>query len=594
MRWSGCGLLLVLMAAGCTERPTARSTDSAVTRVASPAAGSTELFVDVAAPSGLDFVHFNGMSGEFYICEVKCAGGGLFDYDNDGDLDVYLLQGTMLGEGKTPADAKFPPPDNRPLSDRLYRNDLIVAPDGTRQLHFTDVTESAGIVDQEFGIGMATGDYDNDGWLDLYVSNFGPNRMYHNNRDGTFTDVTSQTGTQDARYNASAAFVDIDRDGWLDLFVTAYVNFSYATHKKCFMGSGRQDYCGPLAFNALPDRLYRNRGDGTFEDISAKSQIVQEYGSGLGVVCADLNGDGWTDMYVANDARPNQLWINQHDGTFRNESLLRGCAVNRDGMATSCMGIDAGDFDADGDDDLFMTNLRNETNTLFLNDGTGMFDDRTAETSLGMPSMPYTSFGTAWFDYDNDGWLDIFIANGEVQMIDALVRAGDPFPYHQRNQLFRNLGDGRFREMSEEAGAAMQLSEVSRGAAFGDVDNDGDTDILITNNSGPARLLLNQVGNRNHWIGLRHGRRAPRAAICWARALPCTARPVRRFGEPCAPRTAIARPTIPACWSAWATRPEITKVCAYWPDGSAEQWTAVPVDQYTVLRQGSGARRSSW
>ena len=257
-------------------------------------------------------------------------------------------------------------------------------------------------------------------------------------------------------------------------------------------------------------------------------------------------------------------------------------------MATSCMGIDAGDFDADGDDDLFITNLRNETNTIFVNDGTGIFNDRTNNTSLGMPSMPYTSFGTAWFDFDNDGWLDIFIANGEVQMIEALIRSGDPYPFHQRNQLFRNLGEGRFEEISDQAGAALQLSEVSRGAAFGDIDNDGDVDILITNNNGPARLLINQIGNRNHWLGLRLVEHASGRDMLGTRVA------VHRASGPTLWRT--VRSTYSYCCAndprvliGLGASPEFTRVEAHWPDGSVEQWTDVPVDGYTTLRKGTGS-----
>ncbi len=390
------------------------------------------------------------------------------------------------------------------------------------------------------------------------------------------------------RYCASSAFLDYDRDGWLDLFVCAYVNFSYATHKECFADSGRQDYCSPLSYSALPDRLYRNRGDGTFEDVSAKAQIVREYGSGLGVVCADLNGDGWLDIYVANDARPNQLWINQQDGTFLNDALLGGCAVNRDGGAEGSMGIDAGDFDADGDDDLFMTHLRNETNTIYVNDGSAMFEDRSAEIGLGMPSMPFTAFGTAWFDYDNDGWLDLFIANGEVQTIEALARAGDPYPLHQTNQLFRNMGQGMLREVTNEAGAVFQLSEVSRGAAFGDVDNDGDVDILVTNNNGRARLLINQVGNRNHWIGLRF------VDADSGRDMLGTRVAVHRSGGPVLWRNVRSAASYcsandPRVLVGLGDTPQVDRVCAYWPDGSVEQWTSLPIDRYTILRKGTGA-----
>ncbi len=547
-----------------------------------------ELFVDAAEASGLDFVHFNGMSGEYYFCEIMCAGAALLDYDNDGDLDVYLIQGKMLGPGKTIEQAMFPPKAPLPLKDRLYRNDLVIDPDGTRTLRFTDVTEASGIEALGYGMGVATGDYDNDGLVDLYVTNFGPNQMFHNNGDGTFTDVTEQTGTDDPRYTTSAAFFDYDRDGWLDLFVCGNLNFSYATHKECFTEAGMLDYCAPFIYEPIPDRLFHNRGDGTFEDVSAKSQIVREYGSGLGVVCADFNGDGWDDIYVANDGRPNLLWINQQDGTFVDDALLGGCAVNRNGNPEGSMGVDAGDFDADGDLDLFMTHITTETNTLYVNDGTGMFEDRVLETHLGMASAPYTAFGTGWFDYDNDGWLDILTVNGAVHTLEDQARAGDPYPFHQRNQLFRNLGQGQFEEVTEKAGTEFARSEVSRGLALGDVDNDGDVDALVTNDNGPVRLLINQVGNRNPWIGLRlvDGRSG---------------------SDLLGTRVAVHRPEGPVLWRYVHTAAsylsandprvlvglgkatEVTKVDVHWPDGTVEGWTSLPVNAYTTLRKGSGA-----
>lgn len=564
----------------------APQTWSAAASISIPQA-EEDVFRDIAGDAGIDFVHFNGMSGNYYMCEVKSAGTGLFDYDNDGDLDVYLLQGAMLGKGKQLSQATFPPEDLKPPRDRLFRNDLTIDRDGKRKLRFTDVTENSGIVATHFGIGVAAGDYDNDGDVDLYVCNLGPNHMFRNNGDGTFTDVAQQAGTNDSRYTTGGAFVDFDRDGWLDLFVCAYVNFNYATHKKCYGPAGDEDYCGPASYDPLPDRLYRNRGDGTFEDVSAKAQIVREYGSGLGVVCADFNGDGWIDIYVANDGRANQLWLNGRDGTFANDALFSGCALNSDGKPEAGMGVDAGDFDGDGDDDLFMTHLAGETNTIYVNDGTGLFDDRSNTTGLGMFSMPYTAFGTAWFDYDNDGWLDILVANGAVNKIEAIARTGNPFPFGQPNQLFKNQGNGRFQEVTQSAGPVFKLLEVSRGAAFGDVDNDGDTDVLITNNSGRPRLLINRIGNRNHWMGLRLVNDSTKRDMLGARVGvfrpqgPTLWRNVRSAASYCS--TNDARVLV-----GLGNSSEVTRVLVRWPDGRQEQWKDVPSDTYTTLRQGSG------
>ena len=350
-------------------------------------------------------------------------------------------------------------------------------------------------------MGVVAGDYDNDGWVDLYVLNFGPNQLWRNNGDGTFIDVTDTAGADDARWSVSGSFLDYDRDGWLDLYVSNYVNYSVANNVECF--NNIRTYCGPDGFVPVPDRLFRNQGDGTFEDATAVSQIGREYGPALGVSTADLDGNGWIDIYVANDLSENRSWMNQGDGTFVNTAQFNGSAYNDVGDAEAGMGVDAGDFDGDGDDDLFVSHLITQTNTLYVNDGNGLFEDRSTRTGLGPPSLAFTGFGTAWFDYDNDGWLDVFVANGAVDLIPRLVQAGDPYPLHQTNQLFRNLGDGRFTEMSASGGNVFDLSEVSRGSAFGDIDNDGDIDIVLTNNNGPARLLLNMVGNRQHWVGLR-------------------------------------------------------------------------------------------
>ena len=541
-----------------------------------------EIFTGVAEQTGIDFVHFNGMSGNYYYPEMIGPGGALFDYDNDGDLDVFLVQGSMLGPGKSLADALFPPRPPLPVKSRLYRNDLKADANGRPTLGFTDATDQSRIDARGHGMGVAAGDFDNDGWVDLYITNFGPNQMWRNEGDGTFANVTEKTGTDDQRWSISAAFLDFNRDGWLDLYVANYVNFSFTNVEKCVSHSGAVDYCGPLNFDPVPERLFRNRGDGTFEDVSATSRIASEYNGALGVSCADFNGDGWIDIYVANDGRVNHLWINQRDGTFRNEGMLAGTALNQHGMAEASMGVDAGDFDNDGDEDLFMTHLMGQKNTLYVNDGNGWFDDRSLETGLSAPSLPYTAFGTAFFDYDNDGWLDLLVGNGKVRTIEGLARV----PLHQTNQLFRNLGNGKFEETTEQA-AIFKVSEVSRGAAFGDVDNDGDTDVLIANNNGPARLLINNVGSRNHWLGLRmtgeKGKRdifGMRVAV-FRPGAPTLWRRVRADGSYCSandPRVLIGLGKSGA----------VSEVRAYWLSGRVEKWTGLQIDRYTTLREGTG------
>jgi hypothetical protein len=564
------------MLAGCGGHETAARTG---------AAGATEPFDEVAASVGIDFTHFNGMSGEFYMPEMVGPGGALFDYDNDGDLDVFIVQGEMLGPNKTYKDALFPPRCPLPPRARLYRNDLTVHPDGTRTLHFTDVTEASGLDVRGYALGVATGDINNDGWLDLFVTKLGAQQLLLNNGNGTFRDATDRIGRPEERWSTSAAFLDYDRDGWLDLFVCNYVQFNFQIHRTCNTSSGARDYCGPQVYTPEPDRLLHNRGDGTFEDVSLAAGIAAKPGPALGVVCADLNGDGWVDIYVANDGAANFYWVNQHDGTFLEEAVLSGCAYNRNGVPEASMGVDAGDFDADGDEDLFMTHIEQEKNTLYVNNGKGQFIDASGQHGVEGPSRGFTGFGTAWLDYDNDGWLDLLVANGAVKKVESLVRAGDPFPLHQRNKLLRNLGNGQFVDAS--SGKAFELSEVSRGAAFGDIDNDGDNDVLILNDNGPARLLMNRVGQDRHWIGLRlvgpDGKRDMLGA-----------------------RVAVFRPSGPTLWRRAHTDgsycsandprvlvglgddPRVDTIHVQWPSGTIEQWTGIATGKYTTLREGTG------
>ena len=309
-----------------------------------PQPGSSSLFTDIAKQSGLDFVHFNGMSGEFYFPEMTGQGGAFFDYDNDGDLDVYLIQGNMLGPGKTFKDAMYPPRDPNPR-DRLFRNDLSVNNKGERTIRFVDVTDKSGLKITDYGMGVAAADFNNDGWVDLYITNYGPNRMLFNNGNGTFTDVTARSGTGDGLWGSSVGVFDYNRDGWFDLYVANYVYFDIVQNKKCYAKSSRRDYCGPSAFPPQKDRFYRNKGNGTFEDVTDKVLIGYQPRSGLGVVALDVNNDGWLDICVANDGQPNQLWINNKGKSFTDDALFAGTALIQDGRAEASMGVGVGDFD---------------------------------------------------------------------------------------------------------------------------------------------------------------------------------------------------------------------------------------------------------
>jgi hypothetical protein len=545
---------------------------------------STIPFVDVTSRSGPDFTHVNGATGGLLLPEVIGSGGALFDVDNDGDLDLFAVQGSSLpGSGLSAQDSGR---DGHLPGGRLFRNDLTVGTDGTRTLHFRDITEASGVVARGYGMGAAVGDIDNDGWIDLFVTNLGSSQLFRNNGNGTFSDVTAKTGIADRRWSTSATFFDYDRDGWLDLFVVNYVNFSPDMKRGCFSAGSARDYCNPAVYDPLPHRLLHNNRDGTFSDVSVRAGIARSPARGLGVLAADFNGDNWTDLYVANDGDPNQLWINQRgSGVFKDDALLAGVAVNRMGQAQGSMGVDAGDFDRDGDDDLFVTNLDNEGNTLYLNAGDGVFEDRTAES--GLFKLGFTGFGTRFLDYDNDGWLDVVVVNGAVRHLSGQVQKRDPYPLKQRSQLFRNDRGRKFEDVSATAGTPFSQLQVTRGAATGDLDNDGDTDIVMFNNSGPLRVLLNEVGHRRRWIGIRaidgrYSRDAVQARVALA-GHRGAARSVQTDGSYC-----VA--SDPRVLFGLGSESAAQTVRVQWPGGDVEEFRNLAVDRYWILESGKAPR----
>jgi hypothetical protein len=486
-------LFACLLALACGREPVSSGADSAASRPrpAASRAGRVTL-TEITASTGLDFRHHAGSQDDYPMPAVMGGGAAVFDYDGDGDLDLYFVD---YGESATERSETG--------RDRLYRRD----DDG----RYRDVTREAGLGDPGRGMGCAVGDIDNDGDLDLFVSDWGPDTLWRNEGGGRFADVSRAWGIGDPGFGTSAAFLDYDRDGFLDLFVARYVDFDPSL--RCAQEGGRRDYCGPTQFEGTSDLLYHNEAGRRFRDVSREAGITAVADAGLGVVAADLDDDGWIDVYVANDADPNHLWINQRDGTFEERAMVLGAAFNEYGVAEAGMGVAAGDVDADGDLDLFLTHLIGETNTLYRNLGAAGFEDATAWSGLGPPGAQYTGFGTALFDLDNDGDLDTAVANGGVKRRPAILENAVPAlwqPYAEPNLVFENLGDGRFAPLDALPGAATAIApgawgpiEVSRGLYPFDRDGDGDLDLLITTIDGPARIHRNDGGDAGSWVELR-------------------------------------------------------------------------------------------
>ena len=541
-------------------------------------AGEDPVFEDVTDTAGLDFTYDNGASGRYWFPEIMGGGAAILDYDGDGRLDLYLVQGGALGPDKGPADRQ---------GDRLFRN-----LGGGDRPRFSDVTESAGIDARGYGMGVTVGDYDGDGDPDLYAMNYGDNQLWRNDGDGTFTDVTDKAGVNDPRWSVSGSFADYDGDGDLDLYVANYADFTFDNHRDCrSAGLGERDYCSPSAYDGVSDTLFRNDGDGRFVDVSDRSGIASASEHGLGVISLDFDGDGRLDIYVANDGDPNHLWLNRGDMTFEDDSLMAGSAVNSAGMTEAGMGVDAADVDGNGAPDLFLTHMRQETNTLYLNDGKGWFRDMTSRSGLGTPSYPMTGFGTRWLDIDNDGRLDLVAVNGAVVKEKDLAAAGDAFPYHQTNQVFVNRtqpgGELAFEDASARSGAAFEASHVSRGAAFGDLDDNGTVDILIVNINGPARVLMNRSAPGHHWLGLRlagpDGRVERPGAVAWLLAEGDRQRMLHAHSD-----GSYASASDPRVVFGLGNESAPRTVEVVWPGGQREIFSDLQPDRYHVLHAGTG------
>jgi len=539
-------------------------------RLSPGAAGQDKpIFTEITQQVGLNFVHDPGMEGKYWAPEVMGSGGAFLDYDDDGDLDIYLIQAGPLPESKS---------KNR-LPDRLYRQN----PDGT----FTDVTAESGLGDTGYGTGVAVGDIDNDGRVDVYVGNYGPDGLYHNDGGGKFSNVTARAGITENGWTASAAFCDYDRDGFLDLYVTHYVKFDPT--KVCVKGDGAPDYCSPQSLPYDSDVLYHNNGDGTFNDVSRQAGLTRVKLPGLGVVCWDFTGDGLPDFFVANDGEANNLWVNQGGGKFQDEAFLRGAALSGMGRPQANMGIALGDIETDGDLDVYITHLINEGNVLYVNDGKGGFEDRTAPAGLLTPSLPWTGFGTAFIDYDHDGDLDLAVVNGAVDRRKSVPAARmSPYwnQYAEPRQLFQNDGKGRFNDISKLAGSFGSQIEIGRGLIVGDVDRDGDLDLLVSNTAGPARLFRNDAPKVGSWLMVRawdakHKRDAHGAIVTVLAG-------GKKYVRVADPAFSYLSSNDPRAHFGIAGANRADSIIVRWPDGNEEVFPGVALNQSLVLKKGQG------
>jgi enediyne biosynthesis protein E4 len=541
--------------------------------------GAPVIFEDVTKGSGLDkFHHRSGTREKRVIIETPGSGVALIDYDNDGWLDIYLLNGSTIPALKG---------EEAPPHAMLLHNNH----DGT----FTDVTEKSGVANDRWGFGVAVADYDNDGWPDIYVANFGKNRLYHNNHDGTFTDVAEKAGVTLGGWSAGPTWGDYDLDGRLDLFVPGYVKFDPAhppiagengIPKNFCDFRGVSVMCGPRGLPGEGDHLFHNNGDGTFTDVSVKAGVSDAKGYyGFASVFVDVDDDGWPDLAVANDSTPNYLYHNRHDGTFEDVSYLSGFALSEDGREQASMGIAVGDYNRDGKVDFYIASFSDDYNTLYRNDGDGNFTDTSFAAGIAEPTIPFLGWGTGFLDFDNDGLSDLFVANGHVYP--GVDQQDWGTTWAQRPQLFRNLDGKKFQEVPPATGSGLAGLLTARGAAFGDLFNDGHIDVLINNIDSSPTLLRNVVKNNNHWIAFKlvGGPKSPRDAI-GAKVFITTGAVRQRvdifsggsYGSSSDQRAHFGLGA--------ATR--IDKLEIHWPDGAKEQVSVPSVDRIFTVVQGKG------
>jgi hypothetical protein len=542
--------------------------------------GAPVIFIDATHTAGLDrFHHRSGSPEKHVILETPGSGVALLDYDNDGWLDIYLVNGST--------EAAFRGKEAAPKAMLLHNNH-----DGT----FTNVTEKAGVGNERWGFGVAVGDYDNDGWPDIYVSNYGKNRLYHNNHDGTFSDVAEKAGVALGTWSTGATWGDYDHDGYLDLFVPGYVKFDMNNQpipgknglpKGFCQFRGVEVMCGPRGLNGEPDHLFHNNGDGTFTDVSVKAGVADQHGYyGFSSVFVDVDDDGWLDLAVANDSVPKYLYRNKHDGTFEDISYMSGFALNDEGREQAAMGIAVGDYNRDGKVDFYITNFSDDYNTLYRNEGDGNFQDVSAHAELANPTIPFLGWGTAFLDFDNDGLLDLFVANGHVYPGVDNMDWGTS--YAQRPLLFRNLNGDKFQEVPAATGSGLAVVIPARGAAFGDLFNDGHIDVVLNNMDSAPTLLRNVVKNDNHWITFRliGSGKSPKDAI--GAKLFLTAGGARQRGDVFSGGS-YASSSDQRLHFGLGSATKVDKVEIHWPSGTKEEIAVPQIDRIYTVVEGKGS-----
>jgi hypothetical protein len=525
-------------------------------------------FTDITAQAGIHFKHNSGAFGQKYLPETMGSGVCVLDYDKDGWQDILLVN-----------SMDWPGHGSRKSYSALYHNER----NGT----FKDVTKEAGLDVEMYGLGCAVGDYDNDGREDIYITALDGNHLFHNEGNGRFVDVTRKAGVRDGGFSTGAVWFDYDNDGKLDLFVSHYVDWSIATDQVCQLDGKNKSYCTPELYKGQSGTLYHNLGNGRFEDVTRKAGLYDPSSKSLGVALLDYDNDGWLDLFVANDTQPNKLYRNNHNGTFTESALSSGVAFSDAGKARAGMGTDAADYDLSGRQGLLIGNFANESLALYHNDGSGLFSEQSVAAGIASPSARSLTFGTFFFDYDLDGWPDIFAANGhvadDISVIQPTIHYAEPL------LLFRNRGNGKFEDMSQKVGSALQQPIVARGAAYGDFDNDGDLDVIVSSNNGPAKLLRNENGNQNDMLRVKViGARSNRDGI-GAKVAVVLSNGTRLSQMVKGGSSYLSQSELPLTFG--LGKPgmnRITSLQIVWPSGKKESFNDIRSDQMLTLGEGKG------